>query len=259
MSILKTAVALVETRQKQGYPYEGRRNTHSFTPLVNNSDDLEKAYRALSVDEQNVARHCISKKHRERYITSHFILRKALAQYLHVTPEEVAYQYGKHGKPGLSEALLKSRKLSFNMSHIGDFALYAFSRHPVGIDLEKIRPLMDMQATEEYVLTGTEKKYLRSTDDSERLATFYDTWVRKEAVLKGLGTGLSIPLESVETMPHAQDSSQVVQLEGISEKNSGDWMVIDLAIHSDYASAVATQVTVPEIVYPKLDLELCLC
>lgn len=104
-----------------------------------------------------MARDYTSTKLREQYIVSHAILRQTLASYLKIRPAEVKYQYSRYAKPSLSEEFAKINPLFFNMSHSGDFAIYAFSKQPVGIDIQIIKPLRDLDVLVDYVLTSVFK------------------------------------------------------------------------------------------------------
>lgn len=78
--------------------------------------------------------------------------------------------------------------LHFNLSHSGAWAVCAISDGPVGVDLERERPL---RRPVEQKLTAAEQAQLSMLDPSQRQSAFFDLWVLKEAVLKQTGDGLS--------------------------------------------------------------------
>ena len=82
----------------------------------------------------------------------------------------------------------------FNISHSGGVvALAMVDTGEVGIDVEKIRAV-DLADFANYL---PETAGLVSLDPSERLNSFFACWTKKEAVLKGEGSGLLAPLEEV--------------------------------------------------------------
>ncbi len=83
----------------------------------------------------------------------------------------------------------------FNISHSGDIVTLALvDDGTTGIDVEKIRPIQ-MDDFSKYL---PEISALDAFDMSARLNMFYACWTKKEAVLKGEGSGLHVPLEQVE-------------------------------------------------------------
>ena len=85
---------------------------------------------------------------------------------------------------------------TFNVAHSGGQALYAFaSEGDVGIDVEHVRSL-DPLALSSTCFSSAEQHELSAVDPEVRLRTFFDGWVRKEAVVKADGRGLTLPLQS---------------------------------------------------------------
>jgi hypothetical protein len=67
---------------------------------------------------------------------------------------------------------------------------------PLGVDLELVRDVPDLHAIAERHFAPNEmKEFLRLAPERRREA-FYVTWTRKEALVKGLGLGVSFPLDS---------------------------------------------------------------
>src|SRR5262249_7951930 len=90
----------------------------------------------LAPDERRRAEKYCRATDRNRFITARGVLRKILAAYLHISPNEVQFTYNKYGKPTLSDDR-NCQALNFNLSHSNDLGLYAVAwGRNVGIDIE---------------------------------------------------------------------------------------------------------------------------
>ena len=103
------------------------------------------------------------------------------------------------GRPYLS-----GTDLFVSIAHSGDKVACAVSENPVGIDIERIRPikrqLVDYVCVEEearYVLGQSRETLLQ---DGDTLQRFFEVWTAKEAYFKKLGTGIT-DLKSVNILP----------------------------------------------------------
>ncbi|WP_229350789.1 4'-phosphopantetheinyl transferase superfamily protein [Streptomyces sp. UNOB3_S3] len=131
--------------------------------------------------------------HRERFVASHVGLRRLLGAYLDLPPERVALTRepcpgcgGPHGRP----AVAGGAPLHFNLSHAGELALFAFADTPVGADVEEEQSAA-VVADVSRMLHPAETAELDALPEAERPAAFARCWTRKEAYLKGTGTGLA--------------------------------------------------------------------
>lgn len=121
-----------------------------------------------------------------------------LAAYLGVPVTEVVLDETVRGKPRLAPCAGDrgdTRKLEFNWSHSGDFALVALSRDgAVGVDIEHLGK--DPRALEiaRRFFDASEAEALASLDPAVRDDAFIALWCAKEAVLKAAGEGLSFGL-----------------------------------------------------------------
>jgi 4'-phosphopantetheinyl transferase len=129
---------------------------------------------------------------RARFTVAAALLRLVGGQMLGVTPEQVQIDRkcrtcGKpHGKPSLG---LGAPQVS--VSHSGDWvALAVCADAPVGVDLEHAARRNNYQALAAHVLGPAEAP---ATDE----AAFLRYWVRKEALVKATGDGLSAGLRQV--------------------------------------------------------------
>jgi 4'-phosphopantetheinyl transferase len=115
------------------------------------------------------------------------LLRSLLGRYLQLDPGGVQIAPGPHGKPGLQP----SSPLRFNLSHSGDLALFAFTTlGSVGVDVEVARRPIDTVALAGRVFGADAAAHLERLEGTEREQEFLRLWVRHEASLKCLGTGM---------------------------------------------------------------------
>ena len=133
---------------------------------------------------------------RARFITARTLLREQLARYTSCAAETLQFEILPHGKPQLCPAL---PNLGFNVSHTGPIWLLAVSSEKtIGVDIERKRPLSNMLRLAQRVFSDAEQTELIAIKDlAEQEQAFFRGWTRKEAVLKALGTGFSLPARRV--------------------------------------------------------------
>jgi 4'-phosphopantetheinyl transferase len=152
----------------------------------------------LSLDERERAGRFRKIRDAQRYVAARGILRSLLAAYLMIEPDRLRFAYDAFGKPRVAgKETLSSMK--FSISHSDDLALFGFARgHRIGVDVERIRPDIDVEDLAARFFSPNELKKLRSLSADQQKEAFYSGWTRKEAYLKGRGEGLSFPLDRVE-------------------------------------------------------------
>jgi 4'-phosphopantetheinyl transferase len=127
---------------------------------------------------------------RERFVASRGLLRETLAGYIGARPEALRFCSGAYGKPALADE--PDDGLRFNLSHSDDLLLIAVARgHEVGIDLERIRPILGMRQIVAALVTVTEQDALERARPEQRDALFTQLWTRHEAIAKGEGRGVA--------------------------------------------------------------------
>lgn len=103
--------------------------------------------------------------------------------------QNVRVETGAHGKPFLPD----HPDIHFNLTHSGERAAAVFSSRPIGCDLERIRPLRWALAAR--CLCSDELAFLRQSAQPE--IDFCRLWTCRESFFKAVGTGLSVPADSV--------------------------------------------------------------
>jgi len=160
------------------------------------------AVRALSLSlcgaEQRRAARFRFERHRRRFIVARARLRQLLAARLRVRPEEIEFVYGANGKPALAQCFADAG-WRFNVSHCREVAVYAFSRgRDVGIDVEAVRAVREADDIAARCFSRRENEAYRALAPQERALGFLRCWTRKEALVKALGAGLSVPLARLD-------------------------------------------------------------
>jgi 4'-phosphopantetheinyl transferase len=194
----------------------------------------------LSADELERAERFHFLQHRDQFIVAHGLLRKLLADYTHIESDRITFEYGKNGKPFLSKNS-GGDKIRFNISHSNEYALFAFVfDRDIGVDLEYIKALKDMDEVAEQVFSAKEIAVLRSLPEADKKACFFKFWTRKEAYLKATGEGFSADLDAIDVSSCSDNSSVFVD----SEKNVAEkthWTIQDLRPSLGYAAAFVVE------------------
>ena len=140
----------------------------------------------LSSSERQQYVNIIADTERRRHETTRAVLRLVLGQLTGVPPAEVCLGIGKHGKP----YMISVGVVNFSVSHSQSHSLIALSRCDViGCDIEGRFQDDDVHRLGPVVLHAAELKSMQGLKRRDLHEAFMRCWVRKEAVLKAMGTG----------------------------------------------------------------------
>jgi 4'-phosphopantetheinyl transferase len=166
----------------------------------------------LDADERARAARFRFERDRRRFVARRAFLRRILAEHTGLEPGGVRYRRSAHGKP----ELLDVDGVAFSTSHADDVAIVAVvARGDVGVDIERVRPMPDALEIARRFFTARESAHLLATPASMRSAAFLRLWTRKEACVKLVGRGLSMPLGDFEVLD--RPGGDVVGLRGTTE------------------------------------------
>jgi 4'-phosphopantetheinyl transferase len=127
----------------------------------------------------------------------------------------------------------------FNMSHAGNMAAYAFTIGcELGVDIERIRPVPEMADIAARFFAPEEAADLMKLPESDRPLGFFTCWTRKEAYIKAVGDGLSIPLAGFRVTLRPGDPAQLLSLNDDAQA-ARDWTLHHLDPAPDYVAALA--------------------
>lgn len=148
----------------------------------------------LSSEERQRAGQFRFDRDRNLFIASRHCVRVLAGALLGVLPENVEFVYGPQGKPELNPAV-NVQDIRFNISHTNGMALVALTFGRVlGVDIERIDRSVNVIEIAERFFSKREFEVLSSMPEVERHLGFLRCWTRKEAFIKAMGGGLSIPL-----------------------------------------------------------------
>ena len=154
----------------------------------------------LDAAEREQAQSFLFEKDRLLYVSSHAWLRRILASYLHCAhPAALRFEHAASGKPSLEKRFQTlPSPLHFNLSHTHGAIVIGLSMvGEIGVDVERVRPVLDIERLFSGVLHDTELQSLRAMGDDQRQLAFHRLWTIKEAYTKALGTGLAHPFGRV--------------------------------------------------------------
>jgi 4'-phosphopantetheinyl transferase len=196
----------------------------------------------LSADETKRAIRFHFEKHRQYFIITRHLLRHTLSLYTDTAPEKIEFSYGQHGKPYLKT---NPQNIYFNASHSHDIAIYGLTRHKeIGVDIEKIESEYKISVAKRF-FSPDEYSYLRDLPENKKNAEFYAIWAHKEAVIKALGKGLYMPLNTFSILKRP-GSTHIL----LNDKNKEYHLLLKgVAVQTGYQAAFALKPPITTIFY----------
>ena len=137
---------------------------------------------------------------KKRSVVGEMLIKKEVSHITGVSAESITIKTTPNRKPYIENSVIH-----FNISHCEDWVVCAIHNNPIGIDIEKIRPINLKIAKrfftadeQNYVFSGIPKEEdFDKTADSDMLKRFFEVWTGKEAYLKYKGTGITDSLNTL--------------------------------------------------------------
>lgn len=194
----------------------------------------------LSVDEKKRAGRFHFDEDRRHFIVGRGLLRTILGWYLGIVPIEVSFQHGKNGKPELDDKF-GNVAINFNLSHSEGLVFYGFTRNGrIGVDIERMRVIPDMEQIAERFFSVREKTAFRALPPSKKKEAFYNCWTRKEAFIKATGDGLALPLNTFDvTLVPDEPADLTNGFENLSETKH--WSLYALKPTQGFVGAIVVE------------------
>lgn len=116
--------------------------------------------------------------------------------------------------------------IDFNISHSGELIVCALSdKGKVGVDVEEIRSVK----IEDFKDVLSISEYNKVVISKDRDNQFFNTWTKKEAVVKANGKGLYIPL------------TDIILENGTAMLYNKTWYLKEILFFKNYSSFIATE------------------
>ena len=216
------------------------------------TQDTHEMLEVLGADERSRAGRFRFAVDRQRFIRRRSALREILGGCIGQTPREICYQVSRHGRPVLRSDT-GAPSPGFNVSDSGGLALVAVVRDGrVGVDVEAVnRPVEFLTLARRFFAPG-EFEVLSGLDPEEHRSAFFRAWTRKEALLKGVGGGLLLPLDSFEVTLAPGAPARILRWDVPGEPRCG-WMLMHLEPAPGYLGALATDFPIGRVTQREWD------
>lgn len=226
--------------QKKSNLLSQNKDIHFYFVNLNQSKKIfEKMYSVLSIEEQNYTNEYLQEKPKSNFIISQGMLRFLLSLYLDISPKKLVIERDNNGKPFVT--LKESKKIFFNKSHSGDYALFGFTYlNSIGVDIEKRRTIENLNLVAEKVLTEKELAFLYKVPKNKQSEYFLKYWICKESFVKAIGDGLRKDFKSIELyISPKNDNVRVFSINNEKPKNRETICLIHQV--KDYLAAFSLQ------------------
>lgn len=167
------------------------------------------------------------------------MIREVLSYYLGIDKNLIRLRESRYGKPYLAFPSV-SHPVYFNISHTEGYLAFVLSTSvPVGIDIETVHRNVRLQS-----LIGRffhEKEIIKFLNYSkeERKIHFIRYWTLKEAFLKGLGIGITIPFTSFYLSRESNRTYYVTSDNPKSRKEFSFWRIQAVPAPKSYMCSVS--------------------
>lgn len=138
---------------------------------------------ALSPDELARLHRTSHPAAREHFRRGRLTVRSVLAVTLGCHPRQVPISVGADGKP-------ETDGVHFNVSHTAGLVAVAVAGVPIGIDVESPDPRRDVVGLVNRYFATEEREQFAGLAEPLRRPAFLRGWTCKEALLKGIGSGV---------------------------------------------------------------------
>lgn len=156
--------------------------------------DLAHASAVLEKAEIDRALRFVHDADRRSFVASHAGARLLLGSALNQRPDALQFSQSEFGKPML---LSEAPGLEFSVSHAREAVAVAVANEPIGVDLEPLRELDQLESMSDLILAAEERAILSQAPGALRSRLFLRYWTLKEALVKAAALGFTIPPNTI--------------------------------------------------------------
>jgi 4'-phosphopantetheinyl transferase len=211
---------------------------------LDNRVPLSQLYPELTRKEQERAARFYFERDRHRYIVGRGMVRTILARYLDSVASRIQLVYGAFGKPSL-DPQHHPNTLYFNLSHSDGTGLLGVTQiGEIGVDIEHHRDLSDMMDVARHVFSPWEFTRWASLPPTHRVQAFYRGWTCKEAYMKAVGMGFSLPSNSFDVAFLPDEPTRLISTGATTHPH---WYLTVLPLEPTLTSSYALAIKEPSI------------
>ncbi|MFT4620522.1 MAG: 4'-phosphopantetheinyl transferase [Sulfitobacter sp.] len=202
---------------------------------LDRGDDEVAAHQAwLTPDELARANRFLKPRDKARFVIGRGHLREILGGYVGCAPGALNFQTVAQKKPALADGP------AFNLSHSGGWVALAVTPDApqlhLGIDIEAHRPIEHNLARRFF--SAAEQTAIETLPPEDWQLGFFQTWTRKEAVIKATGDGLYADLAGFDVSLGRQINAQVLRTTP-PMPDARNWALTDLDTGPAFSGALA--------------------
>ena len=223
----------------------GNDEVHIWRADLSSEEHACRLEHLLSSDEIKRANRFRFPQHRRRFVIARGCLRTLLGGYLGMDARELIFAYSAEGKPSLDPR--HKSDIRFNVSHSGDIAAFGIVvARDIGVDVEMIGREVDVDEIPKRFFSSAEQQMLAGLRGEDKYRGFFNCWTRKEAYVKAVGSGLSLPLRDFDVSLLPGEPAKLLATR--PDKNLVDrWSMASLDFGNGCAAAVVVEGHVEKI------------
>ncbi len=169
------------------------------------------------------------------FIKGRYLMRMLSAHYLDSKPSSIQFDYNSFGKPSFQNDL----RLFFNLSHSRNMVVFVLTDiSEIGIDIEYVDKNLDHLDIGKSVFSDSEMDLLTAVPGSKRAEKFFELWTRKEAFIKALGYGFSMPVDLKEINVLSQQLAFESRTYDHNLPFDPSWMLYSFEPEPNYKAAI---------------------
>jgi 4'-phosphopantetheinyl transferase len=207
--------------------------------------ELHEEYRALLSPEEIGRERRFAVEHaRLQFLVGQALVRTALSHYAGTAPRDWIFRRNAYGKPSILAPAAPA--LEFNLSHTRGLAVCAVCLgQEVGVDTEANERVSDYPGLARRFFSPAEATALESLPSEQQPAVFFRFWTLKEAFIKALGMGLSMPLDRFAFTLEPDGSPTISFSPGVAQTPE-DWQFGELRLPDRFQIALAVRMPVAQ-------------
>lgn len=216
--------------------------SYSYTRHVD-APRIRTALKVLSPEECTRCNRFLFESDRRDFAIAHALLRRSLSMRDEIAPEAWSFTRSEQGKPVLCEDLQARTRLHFSLAHTHGLVVCAVARdRELGIDVESVARHVDIMDIAAHYFSPAEVEQLQSCEGDIRRVRFTEIWTLKEAYVKAIGRGLSIPLKD---FTFGFEGETGLRFEPPTSDPPDDWRFLVFGSFDDYRLALALECRAP--------------